>query len=409
MKILHINDTYYELGGAEKYVLEISSAMEEMGHEVIIVSKSEGEHLTIQGRKEYFLRPSYGVRSGLRLWKVYRDILEKEEPDIIHLHNTQYFLSPLIIKKLSASKPTVKFVHDARFFCPNDGKKIVSVTKEICNYPVGTYCLNRKGCHLFPLNGKGRDPYFQFYKYLLVAYELRISKKLDRIIVPSQYIYDELVRNGFSNNRISKIPYYTEKAYGIGKKEEGEKGLILCIGRFDGVKGIPELIHALSYIKGRRWRAELVGEGPFRQKAEEEVERLGLKSRIKFLGQLSSKAIDGCFQRCSIIAIPSMIPESFGRVGIEAAAFEKPAVAFDSGGIREWLVEGETGFLVRRGDTQGLANRISQLLEDEELGSRMGRKGKERVDECFRKGQLLRRLLTVYEEVIRNRLNTSTR
>ena len=135
MKILHINANYCHLGGAEKYLLDICNALEEIGHKIVIISSSEGEHISVQGRNEYFVKPSYGLRSGLHMWHTYRDIIEKENPDIIHLHNTHYFVSPLIIKRLSAVKPTVKFAHDARLFCPSLGRKFFLFSKEICHYP----------------------------------------------------------------------------------------------------------------------------------------------------------------------------------------------------------------------------------------------------------------------------------
>jgi glycosyltransferase involved in cell wall biosynthesis len=85
-------------------------------------------------------------------------------------------------------------------------------------------------------------------------------------------------------------------------------------------------------------------------------------------------------------------------------AFGKPVIAFDSGGIRDWLVDGDTGFLVRRGDIKGLAEKILQLLKDNSLASKMGGKGKKRVEECYRKKIHVKRLLEVYDEVINSRV-----
>jgi glycosyltransferase involved in cell wall biosynthesis len=104
-----------------------------------------------------------------------------------------------------------------------------------------------------------------------------------------------------------------------------------------------------------------------------------------------------------MVVIPSLIPEAFGLVGIEAMTFGKPVVAFDSGGIREWLIDGETGFLVKRGDIRGLGDRISQLLKEESLAREMGKKGKERVEKFYRKDIHLKKLLAIYEEVINKR------
>ena len=402
MKILHVNDNYCHLGGTEKYLLDTCCALEEAGHQIVIISSSGRGHIRVQGRKEYFVKSSYGLRSGLRIWGIYKEIVERERPDIIHLHNTHYFVSPLIIKRLWRLKPTIKFVHDARFFCPSFGRKVIPSSNEICPYPVGRHCFNRMGCYPFHFNGS--NVLENLHKFVLVFYELRISRMLDRIVVGSQYMHDELVRNKFAVDRIKKIPCYTDKNKGcdIGKCNE-EKGLILCIGRFEGGKALPLFIEALNYLKDQQWHAEIIGDGGFIKEAKERAKSLGFEKRIKFVGRLSSDEIDRSYNRCSMIVMPSITPESFGIVGIEAMAFGKPVIAFDSCGVREWLADGETGFLVKRREIKGLAGRISQLLEDEGLAMKMGQKGKERVEKRYRKEMHLKQLLTIYEEAINSR------
>jgi glycosyltransferase involved in cell wall biosynthesis len=58
-----------------------------------------------------------------------------------------------------------------------------------------------------------------------------------------------------------------------------------------------------------------------------------------------------------------------------------PVVGFDAGGIREWLLDGENGFLVPWKDINGLAFRIEQLLRDKDLGRRLGARGRELVSQ----------------------------
>lgn len=401
MKILHINDKYCNFGGSEKYLLDICTAQEEAGHQIVLIS-SEKESITIPGRKEYFLKSSYGLRSSLKIWSQYREIIRTENPDVINLHNTHAFISPFLIKKLCLLKPTVKFVHDAKFFCPHLGRKVIATTGELCHYPVGMHCFNRKGCYPFHLHGGG--VFNNLHKFFLVSYELRISRLLEKILVGSQYMYHELVRNGFMPKKIRTIPCYTDKAYDV-RGPQAEKGLILCVGRFDGVKGIPQFIEALNYLKELQWCAEIIGDGPFIGETKEKINQFGLENRIKLLGRLSSDEVDRFYQRCSMVVMPSMIPESFGLVGIEAMTFSRPVVAFDAGGIREWLRDGETGFMVERGNIKGLAHRISYLLNDEWLARKMGERGRERVDKFYRKELHLKRLFAAYEEAINNRVH----
>lgn len=405
MRILHINEYYRCFGGAEKYLFDVCSALEQAGHQVVIISSSEKEHISVHGRKEYFVSPSYGLRSGLKMWGAYQRILEEEKPDIIHLHNTHYFVSPLITKKLMRFGPVVKFVHDARFFCPHCLTKIIPATNELCLYPMGWRCFCSSGCYPFQLDRHGLLP--NLTKFLFVYWELITSRTLDKMIVGSQYMYDELLRNKFQRDRVCIIPCFTTKSDNSDDttfKEENK--VLLCIGRFDGIKGIPQFIDALKCLRNQDWCAEIVGDGLFCKDAEEKVRQLGLEKKIRFLGRLSDEEIDRCYQRCSIVVMPSMIPESFGLVGIEAMVFGKPVVAFDSGGIREWLVNNETGFLVKRGDIRELAYKISQLLGDESLSTDMGLNGIERVERLYRNDMHIMQLIKIYEDVIGKRDGT---
>src|SRR6185369_3004667 len=92
----------------------------------------------------------------------------------------------------------------------------------------------------------------------------------------------------------------------------------------------------------------------------------------------------------------SLWPEPFGMAGPEAMRWGLPVVAFDAGGIREWLTDGEDGFLVPWMDTRRYASRIEQLLSDKTLARQLGRNGMERVNRVYdsrRQVDVLERIL----------------
>lgn len=401
MKIVHINEYYGDFGGTEKYLLSICKALEEMGHEIIIIS-SEKEAIHVPGRKEYFVKGSYGLRSSLKIKGLFKEILEKENPDMVHLHNTQFFLSPLILKYLLRTKPVVKTVHDVRLFCPGLRWKVIPDSGEICNNPMGLTCF--KNC--YPFYPEMRSFLGNLYMFFLMIYELKISKSIDRIIVPSSYMKEQLVRNGFPKDNIAVIPHYYANNVPIQEKEtkDSRSKNILFVGKLDHIKGILQFIESLSLLKERNWMAEIIGEGNLRKDATTLVHKLGLNDRVHFPDNFSKEELNTHYASSAMVVIPSMVPESFGLVGIEAMSFGKPVVAFDSGGVREWLVHNETGFLVRRGDVRELADRISQLLEDPSLAKKMGIEGQKKVNERYRKELHLKRLLAVYRDatMIRN-------
>lgn len=396
MKILHINDHYRDLGGAERYLLDTCAALEELGHKVIIIASVEGERVHYPGRQEYFVEPSWGIRSGRGRLNIYRDIIKREDPDVVHIHNTYDLMSPVIIRDIHKMKPTVRFVHDIRLICPNK-RKIIEKTDSLCPFKAGLHCL-RQGCISFP---EDRGAGF-VRETALFFYHLRIHRGLDKMIVGSRYMNDELIRNGFKKERVAIVPCYTERGKGESVGEE-DQNLILCIGRFDGVKGIPQFIQSLALVRDKRWMAEIVGDEGCKEEAIYLAKGLGIERRVRFLGRLSSEELDHRYRAASLVIMPSMIPESFGIVGIEAMAFGKPVIAFDSGGVRDWLSDHETGILVKRGDTVGLARTIDRLLQDKGMARKMGKLGKERVEALYRKKRHLDSLIEIYQEAVRGR------
>ena len=117
MKILQIHWRYDNFGGGERYFFDICDALEQQGHKIIVLSSHSSENYHRGGdRKEYFVEKSFGIRSGYKIRGVVENIIHNENPDVIHLHETLFFLSPLIIAKVISHFPTVQTLHTAFFF-----------------------------------------------------------------------------------------------------------------------------------------------------------------------------------------------------------------------------------------------------------------------------------------------------
>lgn len=410
MKILHINVHGEILGGTEKYLYDVCSALQELGHQIILVVSSQHKGRNESRWIKYDVPWASGfLPSRLQRYKIMA-ILQKEKPDIVHIHNTycynggrSFFLHPLVIREIYRLKPTIRFIHDVRPFCLNE-TKILKDTGEVCTLPMGKACFQHRCC---PRNIFRNFPE-NMVRLLLIFWDQWVNQKLDRIVVGSHYMHQELLRNNYVEQKINVNPCFTKK--GAESKDEElsavHRPILLCVGRFDGAKitGIRLLIESLALIREKDWQAEIVGDGPLLNEAVCLAEKYNLGDRIRFLGHLPPSELDRRYRSSYCVVVPSMLLESFGLVGIEAMAFGKPVVAFNSGGIEEWLKDGETGFLVERGDIEGFADKISRLLEDREFARKMGKKGKERVEKYFGKEIHLKRLLAIYEEAISSRI-----
>lgn len=403
MRILHIHRDYRPLGGGERYLFDLARALEEKGHEVIVLTSRQKDICQDGGRKVYTIPNAFGFRDGLAVSRVIEGIVGREDPQLIHLHNTHYFLSPPVVHRLQRLRPTVQFFHSLHPFCLFQGRKIIPREEQLCRFPLGVCCL-RKGCW-----SQVKELCFdrrRWRELVIALWGLSVARRLERVLVGSRYMVEELRRNGFPEERISVLPLYPgEDPVVEGEEGTNGDGEILFVGRIHRDKGLWELLDALSLIQGRAWSLKVVGEGERETLARfcERIQELTLENRVSLVGKLSGKELAARYRACALVVFPSIVPETFGLVGVEAMSFARPVVAFDVGGVSEWLVDGETGFLVERRDIRAFAARVAALLDDPALAARLGRQGKERVERCFSRGQHVDRLLGIYQEVIRAR------
>jgi glycosyltransferase involved in cell wall biosynthesis len=180
----------------------------------------------------------------------------------------------------------------------------------------------------------------------------------------------EFERNGAPSASLRVVPLFapavraeaTDPAPG-----RGETPSVLFLGRMTPLKGGDLLIDAIAQASrrlGRALRLTLGGDGPERERWQALALRLGIDAR--FPGWLDAAGRDGAIRRATLVAVPSVWPEPFGLTGLEAASMGVPAVAFDVGGIREWLTDGENGLLAPGSppDASALADTITRAISD---------------------------------------------
>lgn len=160
------------------------------------------------------------------------------------------------------------------------------------------------------------------------------------------------------------------------------ESMLLYVGRIEPLKGIDVLIEALAVLQAENTTVCLVVIGGDPENGEqapnEEMERLqsmcrqaGLKDLVTFLGKRSQDSLPYYYSAAEAVVVPSHY-ESFGMVALEAMACGTPVVASQVGGLAFLVQDGVTGYTVLVDDPQALAHRLSDLLQDHELRSRLG-------------------------------------
>jgi glycosyltransferase involved in cell wall biosynthesis len=205
--------------------------------------------------------------------------------------------------------------------------------------------------------------------------EIRLNQQFQGMIVYSRYMKDELIRNGFEAQRIEiHAPLHAEHGE-TPRSSFSDRNLILFAGQLIRGKGVDVLLEALAQVQ-TPFECLILGDGNHRSFCEHLSQSLGLGDRVHFCGFIKSEEIAKHYLECSVAMVSSVWPEPFGMAGPEAMRHGLPVVAFDVGGISEWLMDGVNGYLVPRMDRAGFAARVQELLLDKTLGRQMGERGR---------------------------------
>jgi glycosyltransferase involved in cell wall biosynthesis len=179
---------------------------------------------------------------------------------------------------------------------------------------------------------------------------------------------------------------------------------IVSVGRLVTFKGFEQLIDVCAELdrRGLDFTCEIIGDGPLRENLQEKIDKLSLSSRVTLLGSLSQGGVFEKLQAGDIFALPSITDRQgasdvFPTVIMEAMSAARPVVSTRLAGIPELVVNEETGFLVRPGDTMALVEALEQLIRNPELRLRYGRAGRMRIEQHFRIEQTIRPLVELLQ------------
>lgn len=203
------------------------------------------------------------------------------------------------------------------------------------------------------------------------------SYRRSRFQVLSDTTRDDLIKRGIDPSRIHVIRSGIDHGFYRPPASPHDPGpVILYLGRLKRYKGIELTIDAMPRILQRAPGAVywIAGEGDFRPTLERKIEAAGLQRSVHLLGYKDGLEKLAVLEKTRVLVYTSP-KEGWGLSVIEANAMGIPAVASDSPGLRESVRDGETGFLVPHGDIPQLADRLADLLCDDELWGRMGQAG----------------------------------
>jgi len=184
--------------------------------------------------------------------------------------------------------------------------------------------------------------------------------------------------------------------------------VLLFVAQLAERKGAPILVEACRILaeRGVAFRCVIVGDGPQRVLVEQMVEQYGLRGVIELKGTVFQEHLKEYLNRANVFVLPCVTLDNGDMDGIpvalmEAMAMEIPTVSTYVSGIPELIEDGHSGLLVNEKDETALANALQQLLEDEELCTRLGKGGREKVIQEFNSHKNAVQLAILFERYLR--------
>lgn len=234
----------------------------------------------------------------------------------------------------------------------------------------------------------GVEPLTRWPERLALMYAYRSARS---IIVPSEYTKRAILKEAREPLGITVIHNGVDFARFDGYVPSGstlpdipaDALVLLTVGSLKKRKGQDLVIRALPKILARYPDAlyVMVGYPDAKEEYESLARGLGVDARIRIPGAAEGDTLLEYFHRCAVYVHTPRVHdfhfEGFGIVYLEAGACSKPSVATDAGGIRDAVVDGETGLIAEDEDADGVASRIIELLGDEERRVRMGKAARE--------------------------------
>jgi glycosyltransferase involved in cell wall biosynthesis len=389
MRTLHLAEFYAGVGGLERGLHMICNELEAAGHisSVVFASLQGGEPQS--SRAAYHVPCLAGPVTPDALGEL-KEVLDKERPDVVIIHE---FLDPDILDWVTARYPSIRYVWGFKLICPG-GRRLWQETGHVCPRRVGYMCqavAYRERC-------MPRDPLVGLPLISRTLQLAAIHRERSEVVVLSEFMRRLMLNEGFAADKVHLIPLFTFLPPGETLRSPQDPFTVFCAARLTPEKGVHHLLEAIRGLP--QARLVVAGAGPERIRLEAMTNEYGLHGRVIFTGWLEPKAVASYIDQASIVAVPSVWPEPFGMIGIEAMAHSRPVVACDVGGIREWLLPDETGLLVPPADAEALRAALLRLLKAPALAAQMGRKGRAAAERRFTARAYLQAFLPVCSSAV---------
>ena len=370
MKILMVNKFLYHCGGSETYIFKLGNYLMKRGHEVQYFGMFDKRNTVgnrvnaytqnmdfhnggILSKITYAFKTIYSIEARKKI----RLVLDDFQPDVVHLNNFNYQLTPSIILEIvewrKENKRDCKIVftaHDCNLICPNHMCRN-PITNENCEKCLGGHFIN---CV------KGKCIHGSRVKSLIGTLEATFwkingaYKYIDVLICCSEFLKTKMDSNSIFLSKTIALHNFVDK---VEWKDTKKKDYVLYFGRYSKEKGIETLIEVCKMLPEIQFI--FAGSGPLEDK-------INVIKNIKNVGFQSGESLEQLIREARFSVYPSEWYENCPFSVIESQMYGTPVLGADIGGIPELIHQGVTGELFEIKNYNELARIIKELWNDPE-------------------------------------------
>jgi glycosyltransferase involved in cell wall biosynthesis len=343
----------------------------ERGHEIHVISFENGQ---IEGTTVHNLKLPVLVRSAtfpLKLASIYRMrvLIRSIKPDVLHAH----------------------YVTNYGFF------------GALCDYK--PFVLTALGSDI--LSVQTESPLIRFIKKLITTY---VAKKADAVTVDARSLMKRIIEFGAPPEKVQLISHGVSlKEFNPNKKSSlfkkalkipSASQVVISTRNLEKVYNVETVIKAIpTVVKANpNVRFLVIGEGTQKRYLQNLAANLNVKKYVTFVGKIPNEDV-AKFLANSDIYLSTSLSDSTSVSLLEAMAAQLPVVVTDIEGNREWIKNGENGFIVPKTRPEFLAEKITLLLDDEETAEKFGVRNRKIVEEKANYNKEMAKVEKIYEQI----------
>lgn len=353
------------VGGAETYLRWLLRTLVVRGHEVAFAFEHAARHF--DQAVDQNLEPLTRWDLGKVTRSEFFDDIASFHPDVVFLQSASDQTLDLALSKRFRA---VLFAHAFYGTCPTGWKVHHLPTLRVCTRAFGVGCL--------PINylyGCGaRNPVQLLRVYSNQRTRADVLQRVAGVVVASEYMRQVYVQNGVDERVVRTLAYPATlelEAPPAAKPELPRR--VVFLGRLTAGKGGMRAVQAVARCQRNLSDRQLVlimaGDGPEIDRCRRLATKLGVP--VEFPGWVGPEQRSALLRESDVLIVPSLWPEPFGMVGVEAGAVGVPAVAYRTGGIVDWLRPGESGELAEPFSARSLAHALERALRDPQHHQRL--------------------------------------